>query len=66
MRVQEKAQTMSNFEYSEKAAAGVLLPVQRETERGQSLSLAASVKNVVTKFVTWIDGVDVDGQQYWN
>ena len=56
---------MSNFEYSEKAA-GVLLPVQREKEQGLSLSLAASVKNVVTKFVTWIDGVDVDGQQYWN
>ena len=58
---------MSNFEaYSEKASAGVLLPVQREKEQGQSVSLAASIKKVVMKFVTWIDGVDVDGQQYWS
>jgi len=57
---------MSNFEYSEKASAGVLLPVQREKAQAQSWSLSASLKNAVTKFVTWIDGVDVDGQEYWN
>ena len=57
---------MSNFEYSEKASAAVLLPVQREKAQAQSWSLSASLKNAVTKFVTWIDGVDVDGQEYWN
>ena len=58
---------MSNSEsYSEKANAAILLPVQRQEAQSKSQSFSTSLKNAVTRFVNWIDNVDVDGQEYWS
>ena len=53
---------MSNFE---NVNAGVIFTDRQET-KAPSWSFATAVKNTVKRFVTWIDGVDVDGQPYWN
>lgn len=64
---------MSNLEtletaevYSEPDSAVIKLPVGQEEERSGPKSLSVSLGNVLKRFVTWIDGVDVDGQHYWN
>ena len=58
---------MSNSEgYSQKANAAILLPIQRQQVQSKSGSFSTSVKNAVTRFVNWIDNVDVDGQEYWS
>jgi RAB protein geranylgeranyltransferase component A len=58
---------MSNSEsYSHEGNAAILLPVQRQEVQSKSWSLSTSVKNAVTRFVNWIDNVDVDGQEYWS
>jgi len=54
---------MSNFE---KVNAGILFPVPQEKTQSEPWSFTASVKKAVMRFVTWIDGVDVDGQEYWS
>jgi len=61
---------MSNLEtleaveaYSEPANV-ITMPVKQQEEQSERKS--GSFRNAVKRFVAWIDGVDVDGQQYWN
>jgi hypothetical protein len=44
----------------------ITLPVRQAEERPQPWSLSVWLRNVMKRFVTWIDRVDVDGQQHWN
>ncbi len=63
---------MSNLEtletvetYSEPVNSVIGLPVGQGEEQSEPHSLSVSVRRVLKRFVAWIDGVDVDGQQYW-
>ena len=63
---------MSNLEtletveaYSEPLNSVALLAGQEE-EQSEPWSLSISLRKAVKRFVAWIDGVDVDGQQYWS
>jgi hypothetical protein len=42
-----------------------ILGQQEETATNPS-SFSASIRKTLQRFVRWIDGVDVDGQEYWN
>lgn len=57
---------MSTFKtYSQEMPAAVA-PARAKDQEVQAKSFTASIKNLVHRFVTWIDGVDVDGQEYWS
>ncbi|HKD14934.1 MAG TPA: hypothetical protein VKE71_10335 [Candidatus Angelobacter sp.] len=62
-----KLETLETVEtYSEPVSSGITLPVTEDKMHSEPWSFAAKLKKTVNRFVTWIDGVDVDGQQYWN
>ena len=42
----------------------ITLPISRREDQSEQKS--GAFRNAVKRFVAWIDGVDVDGQQYWN
>jgi hypothetical protein len=57
---------MSSFKtYSQNLSAVAVAPREVKEEE-QSGSFSASIKNAAQRFVTWIDQVDVDGQEYWS
>ncbi|HEY6249618.1 MAG TPA: hypothetical protein VI685_06630 [Candidatus Angelobacter sp.] len=53
-------------QHSDPVSAVLTLPVGRKEEQSEPRSFSVSLRNAVKRFVAWIDGVDVDGQQYWN
>ena len=46
--------------------ARVLLTARREAAPAEAGSMMSSFRRAINKFVTWIDNVDVDGQEYWS
>ena len=62
-----KLETLETVEtYSEPVSSGITLPVTGNNTYSEPWSFGAKLKQTMNRFVTWIDGVDVDGQQYWN
>ena len=56
---------MSSFKTYSQELPATINPVRSKEEEMQSSSFLASIKSAAQRFVTWIDGVDVDGQEYW-
>jgi hypothetical protein len=57
---------MSSFKtYSQELPVAVA-SARAKNEEVQATSSMTSITNLVQRFVTWIDGVDVDGQEYWS
>jgi hypothetical protein len=56
---------MSSFKTYSQELSATINPVRSKDAEMQSSSFAASIKSAAQRFVTWIDGVDVDGQEHW-
>ena len=61
-----KLETLETAEEYSEPLSSVVLSAGKEEEQSEPWSLSIALRNVVKRFVAWIDGVDVDGQQYWN
>ena len=57
-------ETLEAVEAHSEPANIITLPISRREEQSEQNS--GAFRNLVKRFVAWIDGVDVDGQQYWN
>lgn len=59
-------ETLEAVEAYSKPENGITFPVSQEEEQSEPKPFSVSLRNAMKRFVAWIDGVDVDGQQYWN
>ena len=57
---------MSSFKTYSQELPAAITPARAKNEEVQATSFTTSIRNLVQRFVAWIDGVDVDGQEYWS